>query len=47
MAATVVLWSSPEHQVTAEAVAADLDATAEQSDAADGAVVVVVGTDRA
>ncbi len=47
VAATVVLWSSPEHQVTAEAVAAELDATAEQSDAADGAVVVVVGTDRA
>lgn len=45
--ATVVLYSDPEQQTTAEAVAADLDATAELDDSVDGQVVVVIGADRA
>ncbi len=45
--ASVVLYSDPEQQATAEAVAADLDATAELDDSVDGQVVVVLGADRA
>ncbi len=45
--ATVVRYSAAEQQATAEAVAADLEVTAEQDDSADGRVVVVVGPDRA
>lgn len=44
---TVVLYSAADHQVTAEALAADLDAVAELDEDAPGDVVVVIGTDRA